>query len=94
LSNSFCKKKVQKVKKIGGAQRPDLASHPVVRSQVWKRKEKNVEGLVERRGVKRDRKEVLCTAGREKSYKLIREKSHCTFLPLDSRKQESAQIPD
>ncbi len=24
---------------------------------------------------------------------MIREKSHCTFLPLDSRNQESAQIP-
>ncbi len=27
------------------------------------------------------------------SYNLIREKSHCTILPLDSRNQESAQIP-
>jgi hypothetical protein len=26
-------------------------------------------------------------------YCVIREKSHCTFLPLDSRNQESAQIP-
>jgi hypothetical protein len=24
---------------------------------------------------------------------MIREKSHCTFLPLDSRNQDSEQIP-